>query len=249
MTPLRKTRYVRRRLEPTRRRVRSFPRVWRHRCLAIPNHEQLVFLPFVRLQAILIPPREVGRFWAVLARSKCQRSEVARTNVCVEQPNFFRLAMVQRRVRGHVELDQSAGYEKELHESAKQEQKRVSIAAFVGGRMEGTNLYCPLNPFLVNTLPALTILLHALSGHQLYSEVSTGNSAFMTGSDGDGYPIPWVHFPIRGVSRARVLAANATSISSLTSTWWRWDQYAMRARSLVTHSMQSCAECAYERIN
>lgn len=82
---------------------------------------------------------------------------------------------------------------------------------------ESTDLYCPLSPFLVNTLPALTILLHVLSGHQLYSDVSTGVSEPMGGSGGVGHPIPWVHF-IRGVSRVRVLAAYPTSISSLTST-------------------------------
>ena len=115
---------------------------------------------------------------------------------------------------------------------------------------QSTHLYCPLNPFLVNTLPALTMLLQVLSGHQLYSDIiSTGDSVFMGGSGGVEHLIPWVHFVIRGVSRARVLAANPTSISSLTSTRWRSDQYVTRARSLVTHSMQSSAECAYGGIS
>lgn len=112
-----------------------------------------------------------------------------------------------------------------------------------------TDLYCPLNPFLVNTLPALMILLHVLSGHQLYSDINTGDSEFMGGSDGIECQLAWVHFGVRGVGRARVLAAYAASISSLTSTRWRSDQYVTRARSRITHSMQSCAECAFRRVN
>lgn len=84
--------------------------------------------------------------------------------------------------------------------------------------VQSVHLNCPLNPLLVNTLPALAMLLHVLSGHQLYSDISTGDSVFIGGSGGAEYLIPWMHFVIRGVSRARVLAANPTSISSLTST-------------------------------
>ena len=85
-----------------------------------------------------------------------------------------------------------------------------------------TDLYWPLNPFLVKTLPVLTMLLHELSGHQLYSEINTGGSKFMGGSG--GVEFPWVYLGFRGVTRARAPAVNPTSISSWTSTRCRSDQ-------------------------
>ena len=95
---------------------------------------------------------------------------------------------MQSRGRRDVELDQSAGYEEQLDESRRKEKGGDSMTVFgVRGRGEmarSTDLYCPLNPFLVNTLPALTMLLHVLSGHQLYSDVSTGVSEFIGGSGG-----------------------------------------------------------------
>jgi hypothetical protein len=165
MAPLGKTRHRLRRLETTRRRIRSLPpRRGGGRRLAIPNHKQLVLFPLVRLETVEVPSWQVGRLGAVLARSESERCKVPRTDVRVQQHDLFRVAMMQRRRRRDVERDQSAGYEEQLHES-----RRRTEVGVRGTRREAkrTDLYCPLNPFRVNTLPALTILLHVLSGHQL----------------------------------------------------------------------------------
>lgn len=65
----------------------------------------------------MVPPRQVGRLRAVLAWSERERGDVPRRDVCIDQPDLFRVAVVQRRGRRDVELDQSAVDEEQLDES------------------------------------------------------------------------------------------------------------------------------------